>query len=441
MKLSSKLAITIATGLGGLLVVAAVGLRQIDRIHTTTVDVVDRYAPSSSALDDIRHDAMELKVIALEMIADHADKENLVTLDKEFDEAWNDLSGRLDDYHARLVIDALDQQHADRIDLIARRTAEHLSRVRQEIQGSRLDSALSVWHTSDWLMDQLYTALDQSEQYIHSLTSRHRAEADQARSAALAASLLTTGVVALLMAGMAWWAYRGVTGSITALQVRLDDIGHTLDLGQRVQHDDSSDEMRHATEAINRLLERAHGDYIDIVAKHDEAAHSARHDELTGLPNRGRAREILDEAIGHAERLQQKVALLFIDLDGFKAINDNHGHDAGDFVLQEVARKLRQAIRSGDTAARLGGDEFLVILVGLSDAQPAGDIAHKIINRLRATMDYQGRALNIGASVGIAVYPDHGDFSESIIQAADTAMYRVKREEKNGFRFYKADDA
>jgi diguanylate cyclase (GGDEF)-like protein/PAS domain S-box-containing protein len=166
----------------------------------------------------------------------------------------------------------------------------------------------------------------------------------------------------------------------------------------------------------------------------DQMAH---YDELTGLPNRA----LFFDRLGCLESLSRRegrhFALLFIDLDGFKGVNDRHGHDAGDAVLRETAARLRASIRASDTAARMGGDEFTVILGNLSREADISLIARKILQALSAPISLPG-GLNcsIGASIGISLYPEDAQDVETLVSSADTAMYEVKREGKNGYRFY-----
>jgi diguanylate cyclase (GGDEF)-like protein len=132
------------------------------------------------------------------------------------------------------------------------------------------------------------------------------------------------------------------------------------------------------------------------------------------------------------------VALLFIDLDGFKGVNDQYGHAVGDLVLVEIAKRLQQCVREQDTAARVGGDEFMVILVNLPDPGAAAQVARNIIETLSYPFNLQGAQIELSASVGIAVYPDPIDDMGAMRRLADQAMYRVKRTGKGNFAYVDA---
>ncbi|WP_341643456.1 putative bifunctional diguanylate cyclase/phosphodiesterase [Thauera sp. SDU_THAU2] len=165
---------------------------------------------------------------------------------------------------------------------------------------------------------------------------------------------------------------------------------------------------------------------------------AATHDPLTGLPNRVLARDRFDQAMALAEREQTLLALLFVDLDRFKIINDTLGHGVGDRFLQEIGRRLSSCLRASDTISRQGGDEFLVVLSGLRDRGAVAAIAQKIIDAVQQPCDIDGHALSCSCSIGIAVQPDDGADFDSLLLRADTAMYQAKASGRNVFRFFTA---
>ncbi len=165
----------------------------------------------------------------------------------------------------------------------------------------------------------------------------------------------------------------------------------------------------------------------------DKMKHMATHDELTGVANRVLLKQQVSKAISMHQRQQLKLALLFIDLDGFKKINDSYGHDAGDQVLLQVARRLEQCIRNSDTVSRFGGDEFAILITGLNSKQGAAYIAEKIIKSISEPFVFKQGQANIGCSIGIAVYPEDGTEESELLNMADNLMYRVKTAGKNNY--------
>ncbi len=164
--------------------------------------------------------------------------------------------------------------------------------------------------------------------------------------------------------------------------------------------------------------------------------HQAHHDALTGLPNRVLFHDRLGQAIEKAKRSGSKIALLFIDLDHFKEINDSLGHGVGDEVLKIVTQRLRDVIRDKDTIARLGGDEFTVVLEDLALAQDASLISNKILKILCEPININDNTLYVSSSIGISIYPDDGQESHNLLKFADSAMYKAKDEGRNNYQYY-----
>jgi diguanylate cyclase (GGDEF)-like protein/PAS domain S-box-containing protein len=162
----------------------------------------------------------------------------------------------------------------------------------------------------------------------------------------------------------------------------------------------------------------------------------AYHDALTGLPNRQLALVHLELAIAHAERNGRKTAILYVDLDNFKTINDSFGYSVGDALLKSVAKRLADCTREADTISRQGGDEFLIILADVPDADSIASIAEKILETLDETFDVEGLELATSLSIGVAVFPDDAKDIETLLKLADTAMYHAKEAGRNAYRFY-----
>jgi diguanylate cyclase (GGDEF)-like protein/PAS domain S-box-containing protein len=164
--------------------------------------------------------------------------------------------------------------------------------------------------------------------------------------------------------------------------------------------------------------------------------HMAYHDSLTGLPNRALLSDRLERAMLAAQRSGTRLAVMFIDLDRFKTINDSLGHLTGDHLLREVASRLCRAVRVSDTVARLGGDEFVVLVPGVHAADECGHVGDKIIDALSLPFPFEGRSLHISPSIGICLYPDDGADVETLMRHADAAMYHAKASGRNNYQFF-----
>ncbi|HSG92269.1 MAG TPA: GGDEF domain-containing protein, partial [Methylotenera sp.] len=163
-----------------------------------------------------------------------------------------------------------------------------------------------------------------------------------------------------------------------------------------------------------------------------ELAHT---DSLTGLPNRSQFNLRVEQTLNQARRLKQSVAIMFIDLDDFKAVNDDYGHHIGDALLLEVAQRMGCSLRAADTVFRIGGDEFVVLLENMPQQLHIQLVGDKIIRALSQKIIIEGCPCQIGASIGIACFPEDGLDIEALIRAADKAMYRVKQNGKNAVAF------
>lgn len=168
----------------------------------------------------------------------------------------------------------------------------------------------------------------------------------------------------------------------------------------------------------------------------DAMAFYAYHDTLTGLPNRRRFDDRMQQTRLRADRLNEKFALFFVDLDRFKQVNDTYGHRVGDAVLIEVASRIQKVLRRDDTVCRQGGDEFIVLLPGIRHADDAAAVAKKLISVLCEPIYVGETGCNVGATVGIAIYPDHGKSTDQLIQHADSALYRAKALGRGRFAFF-----
>jgi diguanylate cyclase (GGDEF)-like protein/PAS domain S-box-containing protein len=186
-------------------------------------------------------------------------------------------------------------------------------------------------------------------------------------------------------------------------------------------------------EALERAKQELSESNEELRQSQSRLHYLANHDPLTGLPNRALFREKLQEAMAWADQTHRVIALLFIDLDGFKQVNDTLGHGVGDQLLKSVAKRLVSCLRASDTVARMGGDEFTVILLGSLQVQQVERVATKVLQTLSQPFTFDGHRVCISGSVGISLYPDPCDTLETMIETADAAMYRAKQSGKNRY--------
>lgn len=220
--------------------------------------------------------------------------------------------------------------------------------------------------------------------------------------------LLRLGVFLLVMSTISWLA-----GRRKQAEERLQTLNRELE--QRVA--ERTAELEEANRELRQQIARR-----EVLQRQLE--HQAAHDQLTDLLNRPAFYEGLGRALARARRRDGKVALLFFDLDDFKLVNDSLGHQMGDLVLVEIARRLKECLREADTAARLGGDEFAVLLEDLTDGSEAVVATERFLKQLEAPLELRGRRLSVTASVGIAFAT--GEDPEELVRAADAAMYQAK---------------
>jgi len=213
------------------------------------------------------------------------------------------------------------------------------------------------------------------------------------------------------------------------------------DIELRLRHKDGSPRWTLWNAAPDPLGELVFAAGLDISerrkAEH-QIEHLAYHDALTGLPNRHLFVDRLDTALTRARRAEESIAVLFVDIDHFKAINDSLGHTAGDTLLRTLALRLRSTLRNEDTVARLGGDEFTVLVTGFKDPNDLLRLAQKIHSTIKAPVDVASRELSVSASIGVGLFPQDGETAEQLLRNADLAMYRAKELGRDRTQFYTA---
>ena len=231
---------------------------------------------------------------------------------------------------------------------------------------------------------------------------------------------------------------RAVTRPINSMSTAIQDFAYaqkiaTLPLTRQDEIGVLARSFNHMQDQIKRQLEELQKSRVVL-------EHIARHDELTGLPNRRHFQERLEQTLARAQRSGEHFALLFIDVDNFKRINDQWGHEGGDAVLKVVAMRLSATTRKADTVARMGGDEFLVMLENPTHSEDVAHIAEKLLESIRAPIIYKGNELLVGFSIGISQYPQDGANAADLMASSDHAMYEAKSAGRNRFRFSSTKD-
>ena len=222
----------------------------------------------------------------------------------------------------------------------------------------------------------------------------------------------------------------------------VDWLGVPLASGQRVlgvlavQTYDARHRYRDADRDVLTFVSRQIAVALERKRAEEQIRRLAYHDALTGLPNRLLFEDRLDVALAQARRAEQRVAVLFLDLDHFKLINDSLGHRGGDRVLRVLGERLAATVREGDTVARLGGDEFALVLSGLERTDDVGSIAQRLLDSVRLPVEVDGRELWATASLGASLYPEDGEDGEALVKHADSAMYRAKEQGRDSLQLY-----
>lgn len=243
--------------------------------------------------------------------------------------------------------------------------------------------------------------------------------------------------IALLVTGFTLHTLRRFRLHLASLKRGIRDLARgdlhsRIQLEQQDELSELANEFNNMKQALMETTERKEQLQLEVEAQtrqlqlqQDRLRYLADHDDLTGALNRGAATTELEHAIVRCQRQQLKAALLFIDLDKFKPINDSFGHSAGDAVLVEIAKRMRNTLRRSDLVARIGGDEFIIWLEPINSREEVCAVLEKI-HALGTDISWQGQRLEVGLSTGISLYPEHGDTLPELISAADNAMYQAK---------------
>jgi len=275
-----------------------------------------------------------------------------------------------------------------------------------------------------------------------------------ARYFLLAWTLLLLGVGMMALRNLAWLPTNALTASGMQIGSALEMLLLSFALADRIQtarrekdiaqaealasKEAMLDALRHSEQQLELRVSARTRELAKInarlVASENKLSHMAHHDALTGLANRLLLHQRLASALLRAQQDGQRIAVLVVDLDGFKPVNDSYGHEAGDRLLVAVAHALSGAVRAGDTVARLGGDEFVVVLDPLPEHTVLADMAERLIDAVRQANATLNPPSRVGASIGVAIFPEHGDNLDSLLRQADQAMYCAKRDGRGRWR-------
>jgi diguanylate cyclase (GGDEF)-like protein/PAS domain S-box-containing protein len=232
-------------------------------------------------------------------------------------------------------------------------------------------------------------------------------------------------------------AVRSADGEVVQSIGVLQDITQQKNTEQSLRdaRDSLEAQVKSRTRKLARTVQQLEAEIEEREKISAELDFLANHDALTGLPSLRLCKDRLDHSLAEARRNRQMSAVMFLDLDGFKEINDAHGHEFGDLVLKATADRITAGIRETDTVARIGGDEFVIILSSLPEISIAQRIAASLIKQIAQPIQVENIQVVVSASIGISLYPDHGVTAEELIRSADKAMYQIKHQGKNNYGF------
>jgi diguanylate cyclase (GGDEF)-like protein len=280
---------------------------------------------------------------------------------------------------------------------------------------------LAVWRYIPSLKWGIVTKIDAAEAF--------------AAISELRRDMLTAGTLAMVLGiGLSLWLAHSLTRPIRALKEGAKQLGQG-NLDYRVEVS-GNDEIGALAGKFNQMA----ANLKEITESHALINHKANHDPLTGLPNRLLLLDRLEQAVFEYSRENSMFGLMFLDLDGFKGVNDAYGHDVGDILLKQVADRLCWCVRQIDTVARIGGDEFVIILLKIKESDNIAAVARKILATIQEDFTIAGVTLRIGVSIGASMAPRDGLEPETLMQLADEAMYQAKKAGKNTFRLTAKDE-
>jgi diguanylate cyclase (GGDEF)-like protein len=434
MKLTTKFSAGIGLITTGIVVAALMAVSINQKFNSHVEMIGNELLPSIATFDGLEIDAHRTRALILEMLITD-DKQSMGSLAAELDS----VGASSEDFLRHFALDAVKDEVTT---LQFREILSKRTKAQQQAQTVKalalkhdLKNAKTEWRRMDLNLSELENLLRDARE--SALRNADREVTDAAQTLKHSQFTVGIGAVAILIinALTLTWAYRNIASPIQSLALELDDFDRSPNLRQRFSAQSVS-ELSVISRSLNRLMEWVHSHAEKLQEQRDQIHQLAHHDQLTGLPLWRLGKDRLELAIAWSQRTRDPIGVMFVDLDGFKAINDTYGHDAGDYLLREIANRLKGQLRVEDTVARMGGDEFVLVLARQASENETEHIALRIIEAIGDEVTYGTHQLHVGVSVGIAVYPTHGRDVDSLLSAADKAMYSVKRTGKNNFAFY-----
>lgn len=438
MKLTNKFLLGAVVRIAVMLIAVAFGVLVVRSVHDGAVKVTKEALPSVMVLDAINTNVSRTKATVLEMLLSD-DDQDMKDLLQELAETKTDSSDLIKRYQTDYITDDLERSIFDDFFIKHARLWEKTDTIATLAGAHDLAQAKRAWKDLDDQFDGVQAAIWRSREHDQQIAEIQLSDAERKYQYAVATGLWIIVFFFVVNFGSYYWSYRKIARPIQRLSDELKNFDATHDLTHRFAEQKLS-ELSVITRSLNQLMRWVESNAIELQSQRDQIHHLANHDHLTGLPLWRLGKDRLEVVLAWAHRAQEKIALMFIDLDGFKTVNDSYGHDAGDYLLKEVAKRLKHQLRAEDTVARMGGDEFVVILGRLAEPQIAEQIAKRMIAAVVEQVIYKDQKMHVGASVGIALFPDHGSEVASLLAAADNAMYAVKRAGKNNFAFFQPLD-
>lgn len=418
-----------------LIATIAFGLSQMALIRASLEQVVEEYNVHGSLAQEMQRSSRERSMLlhAMRVAQDPFERDELFIeirrLGSQFLETRERLlemnlgaeERALLDRQSRLSKTASLMQYQV-IDLFAENRAEEGDRV-------LLRDAIPAQERALRVMDAFIALQQQHNQAALEVTS-------EAFQHAYRLMLMLGTIMVLIGALVAVHVRRRVREILSALSLSNVKLGK-LNAELQQAHERLEQRVAERTAELHQTNEQLRREVSERERAEHRLIYLANYDSVTKLPNRCLFTEHLKLVLGQAKRRQTRVAMLFMDLDGFKQINDSLGHEAGDRLLREVGSRLQGRVRGEDMAARLGGDEFTLILCNLAHPLGAAAVAEKVIDAIAAPFVLEGQPYYVGISIGIALYPDDTIDMDTLIRYADDAMYDVKRSGKNSYSFHR----